>query len=39
MMTMDQKWGGRPGRSHDYGHIPWNEASKVNDGILLYDVE
>ncbi|XP_021954689.1 protein mesh isoform X2 [Folsomia candida] len=29
MMTFDQKWGGRPGRSHDYGHIPWNEASKV----------
>ncbi len=29
MMTYDQKWGGRPGRAHDYGHIPWNEASKV----------
>jgi len=29
MMTMDNKWGGRPNRAHDYGHIPWNEASKV----------
>jgi hypothetical protein len=29
MMTMDQKWGGRPGRAHDYGHIPWHESSKV----------
>ena len=29
MMTADQKWGGRPGRAHDLGKIPWNEANKV----------
>lgn len=29
MMTEDQKWGGRPQRAHDLGHLPWNEANKV----------
>lgn len=39
MMTMDNKWGGRPGRAHDYGHIPWNEASKVPSlSHYLHDV-
>ena len=39
MMTQDQKWGGRPRRSHDLGHIPWNEASKVPSlSHYLHDV-
>ncbi len=29
MMTADNKWGGNPGRSHNLGLIPWNEAGKV----------
>jgi len=29
MMTGDNKWGGNPGRSHNLGLIPWNEAGKV----------
>ncbi|CAG7823396.1 unnamed protein product [Allacma fusca] len=39
MMTQDNKWGGRPGRAHDLGHIPWNEASKVPSlSHYLHDV-
>jgi len=29
MMTSDNKWGGNPGRSHNLGIMPWNEAGKV----------
>jgi hypothetical protein len=29
MMTSDNKWGGNPGRSHNLGLMPWNEAGKV----------
>ena len=29
MMTSDNKWGGNPGRSHNLGMMPWNEAGKV----------
>lgn len=28
-MTSDNKWGGNPGRAHNLGMIPWNEAGKV----------
>ncbi|XP_046747769.1 protein mesh isoform X1 [Diprion similis] len=29
MLTYDQQWGSRPGRSHNLGYLPWNEANKV----------
>ncbi|XP_012265044.2 protein mesh isoform X2 [Athalia rosae] len=29
MLTYDQQWGSRPGRSHNLGFLPWNEANKV----------
>ena len=29
MMTSDNKWGGKPMRSHNLGVLPWNEAAKI----------
>ena len=29
MMTSDNKWGGKPMRSHNLGVLPWNEANKI----------
>ena len=29
MMTSDNKWGGKPRRSHNLGVLPWNEANKI----------
>ena len=29
MMTSDNKWGGKPMRSHNIGVLPWNEAAKI----------
>lgn len=39
MLTVDNQWGGRPGRAHDYGQIPWNRPSTVPSlSHFLHDI-
>ncbi|CAL8070989.1 unnamed protein product [Orchesella dallaii] len=38
MMTIDSKWGGRPNRVHEDGHIRWNETKVPSLSHYLYDI-